>query len=190
MASSLRLVTVAPKGMGLYDFVALQEGFFAAEGLNVDLDWKTFRGTQSSWKDLNYFQRPQDRPYTLRTHVENLTHWIEALDLRDITFVLQDWGGGMGVQFTVRHPERVARLFLANTIAGYGAAAKATTIVNFCGLGPSLRHVVDTTPYKQGRYLPGTGLRTGSPDAEAVDPSDTPPTVAADYLRTLTRAWR
>ena len=64
MASSLRPVTVAPKGMGLYDFVALQEGFFAAEGLDVDLDWKTFRGTQSSWKELPYFQRPQDRPYT------------------------------------------------------------------------------------------------------------------------------
>src|SRR5258705_1873173 len=64
MASSLRPVTVAPKGMGLYDFVALQGGFFAAEGLDVDLDWKTFRGTQSSWKNLDYFQRPQDRPYT------------------------------------------------------------------------------------------------------------------------------
>src|SRR5712691_11428572 len=64
MANSLRSVTVAPKGMGLYDFVAHQEGFFAAEGLDVELDWKTFRGTQSSWKDLDYFQRPQDRPYT------------------------------------------------------------------------------------------------------------------------------
>jgi len=42
----------------------MQEGFFAAEGLGVELDWKTFRGTQSSWKDLQYFQRPQDRPYT------------------------------------------------------------------------------------------------------------------------------
>jgi haloalkane dehalogenase len=67
---------------------------------------------------------PRDRTYTLRTHVENLTGWIEALDLRDITFVLQDWGGGIGVQFTVRHPERVARLFLANTIAAYGAAGR------------------------------------------------------------------
>jgi len=64
MASSLRPVTVAPKGMGLYDFVAQQEGFFATEGLDVEFDWKTFRGTQSSWKGLEYFQRPQDRPYT------------------------------------------------------------------------------------------------------------------------------
>ena len=64
MAMSLKRVKVAPKGMGLYDFVASQEGFFAAEGLDVELDWKTFRGTQSSWKNLNYFERPQDRPYT------------------------------------------------------------------------------------------------------------------------------
>ncbi|HEX3867839.1 MAG TPA: hypothetical protein VHV78_13850, partial [Gemmatimonadaceae bacterium] len=54
---------VAPKGMGLNDFVADQEGFFRAEGLDVDFDWKTFRGTQSSWKGLEYLARPQDQPY-------------------------------------------------------------------------------------------------------------------------------
>jgi NitT/TauT family transport system substrate-binding protein len=64
MAVSLKRVRVAPKGMGLNDFVGMQEGFFAAEGLDVEFDWKTFRGTQSSWKGLEYFQRPQDRPYT------------------------------------------------------------------------------------------------------------------------------
>jgi NitT/TauT family transport system substrate-binding protein len=64
MASALKRVKIAPKGMGLNDFVAQQEGFFEAEGLDVEFDWKTFRGTQSSWKNLDYFQRPQDRPYT------------------------------------------------------------------------------------------------------------------------------
>ena len=63
MAKTRKSVTVAPKGMGLNDFVAQQEGFFAAEGLDVTLDWNVFRGTQSSWKDLNYFGRPQDAPY-------------------------------------------------------------------------------------------------------------------------------
>ena len=62
--ATLKHVKVAPKGMGLNDFVAHRQGFFAAEGLDVELDWKTFRGTQSSWKHLDYFQRPQDRPYT------------------------------------------------------------------------------------------------------------------------------
>ena len=60
----MKKVTIAPKGMGLNDFVAQQEGFFASEGLEVTLDWKTFRGTQSSWKDMKYFERPQDQPYT------------------------------------------------------------------------------------------------------------------------------
>jgi NitT/TauT family transport system substrate-binding protein len=63
MAKEMHRVKIAPKGMGLNDFVAMQEGFFAAEGLDVEFDWKTFRGTQSSWKDLQYFERPQDKPY-------------------------------------------------------------------------------------------------------------------------------
>jgi NitT/TauT family transport system substrate-binding protein len=63
MTTSLKNVKIAPKGMGLNDFVASHEGYFAAEGLHVEFDWKTFRGTQSSWKDLSYFERPQDKIY-------------------------------------------------------------------------------------------------------------------------------
>jgi len=54
----MKKVTVSPKGMGLNDFVAKEEGFSEAEGLDVTFDWKTFRGTQSSWKGLSYFERP------------------------------------------------------------------------------------------------------------------------------------
>ena len=61
--TALLHVKVAPKGMGLNDFVAHEEGYYADEGIDVELDWKTFRGTQSSWKSYQYFQRPQDQPY-------------------------------------------------------------------------------------------------------------------------------
>ena len=64
MAVSLTRVKAAPKGMGLHEFIAHQEGFFAADGLDVEIDWKTFKGTQSSWKQFKYMERPQDRPYT------------------------------------------------------------------------------------------------------------------------------
>ena len=63
MTKSSTRVLIAPKGMGLNDFVAREEGFFADEGLDVDFDWKVFRGTQSSWSNLDYFERPQDKPY-------------------------------------------------------------------------------------------------------------------------------
>ena len=59
-ATSLLRIRVAPKGMGLNDFVALEEGYFADEGLDVEIDWKTFRGTQGVWK-MDYLDRPQDK---------------------------------------------------------------------------------------------------------------------------------
>ena len=69
-------------------------------------------------------ETPQDREYTLRAHVENLTSWIDRLELEGITFVAQDWGGPIATQYTVRHPKRVRRLFFANTLAGYGSAGR------------------------------------------------------------------
>lgn len=65
-------------------------------------------------------ETPQDRTYTLQTHVENLERLVEALDLKDITIVCQDWGGPMAGAFTLRNPERVKRVFLMNTLFGYG----------------------------------------------------------------------
>ena len=69
---------------------------------------------------LRQSETPLDRDYTLKTHVENLVALAEHLDLTDITLVGQDWGGPIATAFTVRHPDRVKRIFFANTIAGYG----------------------------------------------------------------------
>lgn len=69
-------------------------------------------------------ETPQDRVYTLRTHVENLEKLIDDLELTDITFVCQDWGGPMTGVYSLRHPERVKRLFLMNTLFGYGGATR------------------------------------------------------------------
>jgi SAM-dependent methyltransferase len=41
-------------------------------------------------------------------------------------------------------------------VAGYGAAAKASTLLNYCGIGPELmEYVVDRSPHKQGWLMPG-----------------------------------
>ena len=65
-------------------------------------------------------ETPQGREYTLKSHTENLSRLIESLDLDNITFVMQDWGGPIGTAYTVRNPERVSRLVYMNTLAGYG----------------------------------------------------------------------
>lgn len=66
-------------------------------------------------------ETPQDREYTLEAHVANLAALIDSLQLDGITFVGQDWGGPIQTAFTVRHPERVKRLVLINSLCGYGA---------------------------------------------------------------------
>lgn len=44
-------------------------------------------------------------------------------------------------------------------ICGYGAPAKSTTLLNYCGIGNDiLDFVVDNTPTKQGLYLPGSHI--------------------------------
>lgn len=50
------------------------------------------------------------------------------------------------------------------TVALYGAPAKATTLLNFCGLTyVDLPYCWDTTPAKQGRHIPGTGIEIREP---------------------------
>lgn len=45
------------------------------------------------------------------------------------------------------------------TICGFGATSKATTIFNYCGIGPELvSFVTDNTPAKQGRLYPGVHI--------------------------------
>jgi SAM-dependent methyltransferase len=44
-------------------------------------------------------------------------------------------------------------------LAAYGAAAKGSTLLNYCGIGGEvLEFVVDRSTYKQGRYMPGVHL--------------------------------
>jgi SAM-dependent methyltransferase len=54
------------------------------------------------------------------------------------------------------------------TIAAYGASAKGTTLLNYCGIGRDLvDFVVDKSPHKQGLYTPGTHLPILPPNALA-----------------------
>jgi SAM-dependent methyltransferase len=45
------------------------------------------------------------------------------------------------------------------SIVAYGAAAKGNTLLNYCGLGAAeIDYVVDRSPHKQGRFLPGSRI--------------------------------
>jgi hypothetical protein len=51
------------------------------------------------------------------------------------------------------------------SIAAYGASAKGTTLLNYCGLGADeIAYVVDRSPMKQGQLTPGTRLAIHRPE--------------------------
>lgn len=57
----------------------------------------------------------QPRPLRLADHIDNLERLTEALDLRRVTLVAQDWGGAIGLGTVLRNRERFERLVLTNT---------------------------------------------------------------------------
>jgi hypothetical protein len=58
-------------------------------------------------------------------------------------------------------------------IAAYGAAAKGSTLLNYCGIGRDLLDfVVDRSPHKQGRFMPGVRLPIAAPERLLEDRPD------------------
>jgi haloalkane dehalogenase len=54
--------------------------------------------------------------HTYAAHVEWMrAAMFDALDLRDVTLVAQDWGGLIGLRLVAEHPDRFARVVAANT---------------------------------------------------------------------------
>jgi SAM-dependent methyltransferase len=50
-------------------------------------------------------------------------------------------------------------------VAGYGAPAKASTLLNYCGARTDfIGYTVDRSPHKQGLYLPGTRIPIFAPE--------------------------
>jgi len=54
-----------------------------------------------------------------------LLRLIERLDLRNVTLVVQDWGGLLGLTLPMEMPERFKRLLVMNTTIAVGASPSA-----------------------------------------------------------------
>ena len=53
--------------------------------------------------------------YSFSLHASIIQGFIEKLEIEPLSLVLHDWGGPLGMNYVVSHPEQVHRLVLANT---------------------------------------------------------------------------
>jgi len=61
--------------------------------------------------------KPLDRPCRPEDHTRRLAALVRHLDLRDITLVVHDFGGPIGLGLLCEEPDRIARVMVVNTWA-------------------------------------------------------------------------
>lgn len=118
-----------------------------------------------------------------------ITDSVSAVLKKEIDFGLNDLDVFTGFQ---EKTDKICMDFLSfivgerlkgKKIAGYGAAAKGNTLLNYCGIKPNLiEFVSDLTPAKQGTYLPGSRIPVYSEDKLKEE--------RPDYIVILPWNWR
>ncbi|MGW6740650.1 alpha/beta fold hydrolase [Streptomyces sp. NPDC055025] len=68
-------------------------------------------------------ETPRDRTYWLQDHTDNLEAFVLDLGLREITLVMHDFGGPVGMGLLTRHPELVNRVIALNAPTPFGQPA-------------------------------------------------------------------
>jgi SAM-dependent methyltransferase len=108
-------------------------------------------------------------------HAENVALQVQAR-VGDLLIKEKDAGfGNLETYFAfeeqVKETKRQILEFLINakragkSIVGYGAPGKGNTLLNYCGIRQDfIDYTVDRSPYKQGKYTPGTHIPIHHPD--------------------------
>lgn len=102
---------------------------------------------------------------TLKRHRRNPIHSLNVSALLATESWLRDLGAYVDAQRRAEHVrDRLLRLIDGEIrdgrdVVGYAAPAKATTLLNFCGVDSSrVGFITDAAPSKQGTLLPGTDI--------------------------------
>ena len=69
--------------------------------------------------------------YTFKMHLDMLMGFIKAMNLEQLTVVVQDWGGLIGLAAVAHMPERFARLVIMNTGLPTGKGKPSEAFLNW-----------------------------------------------------------
>ncbi|WP_159009186.1 alpha/beta fold hydrolase [Bradyrhizobium sp. S69] len=81
-------------------------------------------------------ETPPARTYWLQDHIDNLERFVLALDLTDITLVMHDFGGPIGMGLAARHPNRIRRVISTNGPTPFGQADSIERLTANAGVSP------------------------------------------------------
>ena len=76
---------------------------------------RSFRVVAVDHLGFGLSQKPERAPYRPEDHARRLTALIRHLRLADVTLVVHDFGGPIGLSYAIEHPDNVRALVLFNT---------------------------------------------------------------------------
>ena len=77
----------------------------------------SFRCIALDYPGFGLSEAPEGYDFKPASHARIVEEFVETLDLKDVTLVVQDWGGPIGMWVATQRPERFSRLVIGNTWA-------------------------------------------------------------------------
>lgn len=96
----------------------------------------TFRCIAPDYPGFGLTEAPSGYQFTPREHSENIEKFIDELGIEDLTLVVQDWGGPVGLGLAGRRPELVKRVIAGNTFAWPLAGERRFEVFSWIMGGP------------------------------------------------------
>lgn len=136
-----------------------------------------YRAVAPDYLGFGLSEKPPGFSYRPPDHAAVVADLIDHLGLEDVTLVVHDWGGPIGLHYAAEHPENVRALVVTNTFMWpiEDAAGRAFAAL----LGGPLGRVLCERYNAFARYVMKLGV---------ADRSRLPPAVHDQYLRPLATA--
>lgn len=120
-----------------------------------------------------FLKHPENKSLPINSNVERILNYENSI-------------GICNLDYYIRFQEKIEKIKIdllsylikskkeGKKVAGYGAAAKGNTLLNFCGIKGTdlIKYVVDASPIKQNKFLPGSRIPVVEPSVINIDQPD------------------
>jgi len=146
--------TIYHEHFSYYSFITVKS-IFESHGIEIfDVDQIPTHGGSLRI----YAKHEEDKTKKISSNVKNLTDLEISKKMNTIEYYKNFQDKANKIKYDLQQ-FLIKQKLNGKIVAAYGAAAKGNTLLNYCGIKKDLiNFVADASPYKQGKYLPGSHI--------------------------------
>jgi len=146
--------TIYHEHFSYYSFITVKS-IFESHGIEIfDVDQIPTHGGSLRI----YAKHEEDKTKKISSNVKNLTDLEISKKMNTIEYYKNFQDKANKIKYDLQQ-FLIKQKLNGKIVAAYGAAAKGNTLLNYCGIKKDLiNFIADASPYKQGKYLPGSHI--------------------------------